>query len=50
MISACSRRRSQFCIGKSGSVAQIPAMKWYLKVLMARSAELRLYMPGGASW
>ena len=27
VISACSRRRSQFYIGKSGSVAQSPAMK-----------------------
>ena len=50
VISDCSRRRSQLCIGKSGSVTQIPARKWYLKFLMARSAALRLCMPGGASW
>ena len=50
MIPSCSRRRFQFCIGKSGSVAQIPAMKWFLKVMMARSDELRLCMPRGGSW
>ena len=27
VISACSSRRSQFCIGKSGSIAQSPKMK-----------------------
>ena len=28
----------------------MPAMKWFLKVWMARSAALRRWMCGGASW
>ena len=33
------RRRSQRCSVKTGSHMVIPAIRWYLKVCMARSAE-----------
>ena len=41
IISACSKRRSQFCMGKSGYVEKIPAIKWYFNILIACSAALR---------
>ena len=50
VMSACGRSFSHRIKGKSGSVLQRPAMKWFLKVRMARSAALRRWMWGGASW
>ena len=40
-ISLRSKRWYQFCMGNFGSIDQIPAMKWYLNVLIARSAGLQ---------
>jgi hypothetical protein len=50
VINACSRRRSQRCIGKRVSVLHNPATKWFFKVRMARSAALRLCICGGTNW
>ena len=48
--SAWGRSRHQLERGKFGSVVARPAMKWFLEVQMARSAELRWWMWGGTSW
>ena len=40
----------QRCSGKSGGHELSPAMRWFLAVLMARSAAFRLWHPGGTSW
>ena len=48
--SARGRRRHQFKRGKFGSVLARPAMKWFLKVRMARSEEFRRWICGGTSW
>ena len=38
---ACGSRRSHRWMGKFGSVVHSPAIRWFLKVRMARSAALR---------
>ena len=43
-------RRSHSRKGKLGLQDAKPAKKWFLKVWIARSAALRLWMWGGTSW
>ena len=47
---AWSSSLSHKCKGKSLSTLHNPAMKWFLNVLIARSAAFRRWMPGGTSW
>ena len=47
VVVACSMRSSHRCIGKSGCVEHKPAMKWFLKARVARSAAFRLWLQGG---
>ena len=49
MISACSRRQSQFFMGKSGSVENNPATKRSLNVMITCSAALQQWIPSGES-
>ena len=46
----CGRSLSHSCIGKLGSTVQSPAIRWFLYVLIARSAALRLWIWGGTRW
>lgn len=41
---------SHRCIGKAGLQLESPAMKWFLKVLMALSTAFLQWMYNGASW
>ena len=50
VISACSKRRSQFFMGKSRFVEKSPVMKWSLNVLIVRSDTLRQCIPRDDSW
>ena len=50
VMSHWGRRRSHSLSGKFGSQEQRPAMKWFLKVWMARSAALRRWLWGGTRW
>ena len=50
VIHDCYTRWSQCFMGKTGSVEYIPAMKWSLNVLIARSTALRRWITGNYSW
>lgn len=50
MSMACGNSLSHKCSGNSLSHVASPAMIWFLTVLIALSAALRLWMYGGASW
>ena len=47
---ACGMSLSHKCMGNLASVVHNPAMKWFLKVRIARSAALVRCWPGAASW
>ena len=49
VISACSRRQSQFVIGNLVSVEHSPIIRWSFKVLVDLSFALLFCMPGRAS-
>ena len=49
-ISACSRRRSQFCIGNYGPIDHTPAVKLSLNVLVTHSSTIQLFIPNRASF
>ena len=49
VISVWSRRWSHRNLGKSGAIPTRMDKKWALKVQIARSATLRLWMSGGTS-
>ena len=48
--SACSTSLSNIYSGKFGSTVQRADVKWFLKVLMALSALLARWLPGGTGW
>ena len=50
ILYTCSRSRPQFFMDKSGSIKQSPTMKWYLNMIIERSASLRRCIPGGDGW
>ena len=50
MIKNLDSSQSHSLIGKYGYIVDNPAMKWFLRVLIARSVVFRLCMCGGTSW
>ena len=49
-IVACGSSQHHRCIGKHVSVLEIPALKWYFHVLMARSSALTRWICGSTNW
>lgn len=47
---ACGMNLLHMAAGQSLSIVQNPAMRWFLKVWMARSAALTLWLCGSTSW